>query len=197
MNRILSISIFDGKTLNGWKKIAFGGEGEISVSNGVLYLNMGQPFTGVLWTNAVIKTDYEIALEAQRVAGTDFFCGLTFPVSNSCASLIVGGWGGGLVGVSSIDSLDASENDTGTYREFENRRWYAIRLRVTRTRIQAWIDEKQAVDANIRGHEIAVRPGDIELCRPLGLASWDTGAALRNVRIRTLEAAEKSQPTGE
>jgi len=178
--------LFDGKTLKGWSEIEFGGEGEVRVTNGVLHLDMGLPFTGVRWTNAVIKADYEIALDARRTTGTDFFCGLTFPVGDCCASLIVSGWGGGLVGISSIDTFDASENDTTSHRLFENGRWYAIRLRVTRDRIQAWIDKQQVVDADIRGRDISVRPGDIELCQPLGLASWDTSAALRNIRIRKL-----------
>ena len=51
-------------------------------------------------TNEIPKINYEVALDAMRVSGSDFFCGLTVPVNDSFCSLIVGGWGGGLGGVS-------------------------------------------------------------------------------------------------
>lgn len=49
------------------------------------------------------------------MSSSEFFCGLTVPVrtGTECVSLIVGGWGGSLVGISSIDGLDASETSTG------------------------------------------------------------------------------------
>ena len=74
------------------------------------------------------KTNFEISLDAKRVQGHDFFCGLTFPVGDSFASLIVGGWGGAVCGISSIDGNDASSNDTTTRRKFDNDKWYHIRL---------------------------------------------------------------------
>ena len=37
--------------------------------------------------------DYELRLEAKRVEGGDFFCGLTFPVGKEYCTLILGGWG--------------------------------------------------------------------------------------------------------
>ena len=58
------------------------------------------------------KVDYEVNLDAKRVAGNDFFCGITFPVGKRFCSLIVGGWGGATVGLSSIDGKDAAENET-------------------------------------------------------------------------------------
>ena len=57
--------------------------------------------TGITWTNEVPTNNYEISLEAMRVEGSDFFCALTFPVGNDPCSFIVGGWGGGVVGLSS------------------------------------------------------------------------------------------------
>jgi len=192
-------SMFDGETLSGWKSIEFGAEGPVHVFEGVLNLDMGGPFTGILWTNDVIRTDYELELQAKRTAGNDFFCGLTFPVDKSCCSLIVGGWGGALIGISSINDMDASENSTTTFIEFNNNQWYTIRVRVIKERLQAWIDKKQVVDADIRGKRINVRPGDIEECQPLGIAAWDTAAALRNIRIRKLTKQEVkvATPTGE
>src|SRR5436190_15841865 len=43
-------SMFDGKTLKGWRETDFAGRGEVKCEAGLLALNMGDPFTGVNWT---------------------------------------------------------------------------------------------------------------------------------------------------
>jgi hypothetical protein len=103
--------LFDGKTLAGWTPTKFGGGGEIEVKDGTLILNQGI-LTGVNYTNPVPTVDYEVAFEARRTMGQDFFCGLTFPVRDSHATLVVGGWGGAVVGISSLNNQDASQNVT-------------------------------------------------------------------------------------
>ena len=180
-------SAFDGKTLAGWKVTPFGGEGKVEVNDGQLILNMGAAdLTGVTWAGGDLpKTDYEVSLEAMRVDGSDFFCGLTFPVRDSFASLIVGGWGGSLVGISCFDYADAANNETTKMISFENKRWYKIRLRVTEKKIEAWIDDSQVVDAEPGTRKISVRM-EVEESKPFGLAAWRTKAALKNIRIRTL-----------
>ena len=87
--------------------------------------------SGVTWTKPFPKSNYEFRLEAMRVQGSDFFAGITFPVGGAHCSWINGGWGGMVVGLSSLDDMDASENDTGVSRIFESGRWYRLRLRVT------------------------------------------------------------------
>ena len=177
-------SLFDGRTLGGWEPTLFGGEGEVHVDDGRIVLEQGNDLTGITWKGQVpAAVGYELALEAMRVSGGDFFCGLTFPVMGSSCSLIVGGWAGSLVGLSSLDGLDASENETTTRRTFDNGRWYAVRVRVTEHRIQAWIDDEPVVDAHTAGRKVGVRNEMLE-CRPLGVASWRTKAALRGLRWR-------------
>ncbi|NOX55178.1 MAG: DUF1080 domain-containing protein [Planctomycetes bacterium] len=185
------ISLFDGKTLKGWKITDFGGQGEVTVKDGQLILGMGADLTGITWTHPekLPKIDYEVSLDAMRVDGTDFFCGLTFPVKDSPCTLIVGGWGGGLCGLSSLDGMDASENETSTFMDFKNGRWYHIRLRVTGKRIQAWIDDEKIVDVDITDRKLSVRI-EVELSRPFGIATWQTTAALKNIRIRRLTPEE-------
>lgn len=181
-------SLFDGRTLGGWRPTGFLLPGTVSVENGVIILGLGDGLTGITWAGEepLPRNDYEIALEARRLSGIDFFCGLTFPVGDEYVTFIVGGWGGNVVGISSIDRFDASENETTTYMTFETERWYSIRVRVSDSRIQTWIDDEPAVDIDTTSRHLEVRP-DVSLSRPLGIAAWNTTAALRNLRLRRLD----------
>jgi len=73
-------SLFDGKELGQWEITDFGGQGNVYVKDGSIFLEMGNDMTGVTWAGPVVRMNYEITLEAMRVVGSDFFCGLTFPV---------------------------------------------------------------------------------------------------------------------
>jgi hypothetical protein len=180
-------SLFDGKSLGSWKPANFGGEGDVKVADGQIQMEAGITLTGITWSGGALpKTGYEVSLEAQKTSGGDFFCGLTFPVGDSSCSFIVGGWGGGVVGLSSIDERDASENETTQVMDFEANRWYRIRVRVTEKRIEAWIDDRQAVDVATAGKTISIRP-EVDLSRPLGIAAWQTGTAIRDIRLRRLD----------
>src|ERR1039457_6683255 len=183
-------AMFDGQNLAGWRETKFAGHGEVRCQDGVIVLSMGDPFTGINWTNDFPTMNYEVALDAMRVMGSDFFCGLTVPVGTNCCSLIVGGWGGSLLGISSLNGMDASENETTKFSNFESGRWYRIRLRVTEKKIQGWIDKEKLVDVAIGEHKVALRPGDIEMCKPFGLAVWQTSSALREIKYRLLSAPQ-------
>jgi hypothetical protein len=178
--------LFDGKSLKGWRETQFLKPGEVRVEDGVIVLGFGKPLTGINWTGEFPKSDYEIRFEALRRSGNDFFATLTFPVQDSFCSWVTGGWGGDIVGLSSLDGWDASENETRTYFTFENRRWYAMRLRVTENQIMAWIDDKPIIKVDIGGRSIGLRYGEIEKSVPLGFASYATTGALRKIEYRLL-----------
>jgi hypothetical protein len=187
-------SLFAGQTLTGWHVTEFAGHGEVQLQSGVIILNMGDPFTGINYTNSFPKMNYELALDAMRLMGSDFFCGLTVPVGESFCSLIVGGWGGSLVGISSFDGMDASENETTKFMNFEKGRWYRIRLRVTEARIEVWIDDTKMANVVTTDKKIALRPGDIDMSKPMGLAAWQTSAALRAIKVREVSGpADRSK----
>jgi Domain of Unknown Function (DUF1080) len=186
------VPLFDGKSLKGWKPTDFAGHGDVSCERGMIIFETGAPFSGLNWTDNIPRINYEVSLDAMRLNGSDFFCGLTVPVKNSCCSLIVGGWGGSLVGISSLDGLDASENETTKFMNFENGRWYQVRMRVTDDRIEAWIDNEQLVNVVTTDRRISVRPGEIELSQPFGICCWQTPAALRQIKMR--HVAEPAGP---
>lgn len=177
-----STFLFNGKTLDGWKITQYGTDGPVLVSDGNLVLNYGDGCTGVNWEGDFPKVNYEVSLEAQRTVGNDFFCGITFPVNNEFCSLIVGGWGGPVVGISCIDGNDAEHNQTRVLKKFDKNRWYKIKLKVTGENITAWIDDEKLVDFNYSGHRLSVR-AEVELSKPFGLFTWQTTGVMRNIRL--------------
>lgn len=180
--------LFNGKDLKGWKITDFGGEGETIVTNKEILSHEGASLSGVQYTNVIdlLTNNYSVSLEAMKIDGSDFFCGLTFPVKDSACSLIVGGWGGGVVGLSNLDSMDASENETTKFISFAKDKWYKIRVEVRTGSIKAWIDDEPIIDADIKDRKVGLRPGPIELQSPFGLSAYQTTAAWRNIRIAPL-----------
>ena len=166
----------------------FDGHGKVMLHENVLQLGEGSPATGVRYKKNEPRIDYEVHCEAKRTGGSDFFYGLTFPVHQDYCSWIVGGWGGTAVGLSNIDGLSAIENTTTQYMEFENNRWYKIRLRVAEGKITGWIDKKMIFDVPIKGHTFDIWWEQAPM-RPLGIGTWNTSAALRNFKLLKLEPA--------
>lgn len=193
-----TIDLFDGKTLTNWKKTNFGGEGEVTIEKGLLQFAMGDPLTGVTWTgkDPLPKDQYEITVEAMRVDGIDFFVGLTFPVRDSHASFIVGGWAGGIVGISSINNYDASENETTQFRTFKSNQWYKIRVRVAGGKLQAFIDDENLASVDLKDKKISTR-SEVDLSKPLGLSSYQTKTAYRNFKLTKLPADAKAEEVKE
>lgn len=185
------ISLFDGKTLKGWTKTKFGSEADILVEDNVLVIEMGSPLTGVTITpdafKPLPKINYEMSLKAKRHLGGDFFVALTFPVNDDCCSLILGGWGGSVVGLSNLDGYDASENESTTYHQFKNGTWYDVRLEVKKDTIQVWLDKESVIKINITDKDISTRI-EVGLSHPVGLATFETTAHIRDFKVRPLPA---------
>jgi hypothetical protein len=177
--------LFDGKTMDGWEITKFGTEGPVRINEGRLVINMGDGASGITWQKDFPKVNYEVQLEARKTVGNDFFCGMTFPVNDEYCSLIVGGWGGPVVGLSSIDGLDASENETHILKRFDKNVWYKIRLVVDDKSIRAWVDEEKLVDFTYTGRKLSTRP-EVDLSKPFGICTWITTAELQNIWMREL-----------
>lgn len=183
-------AIFDGVSLDGWEITQFGTQGSVTVSDGKIVLDFGDGCTGITATQDIPKMNYELTLDARRTSGNDFFCGITFPVNDSFCSLIVGGWGGSVVGLSNIDGEDASNNETKVSKIFENDTWYTIKLRVDTKSIKAWIGNEKLVDYAYKEGELSIR-NEVSLSKPLGICSWRTTAELRHIRLEQLEPDNK------
>jgi hypothetical protein len=190
-------AIFDGKTLGGWriaKENAYEEPGHVEVKDGVIVLPKGRMSTGVAYAKDFPTMNYEVSLEARRVDGHDFFCGMTFPVDKSHCTLICGGWGGGTTGLSNVDGFAADENNTTGYTEFENGRWYKIRLRVTPEKIAAWIDGEQIVDLDPKDKKFTIW-WEQEPLRPFGIGNWYTASELRNIQLTHLKEKITTEST--
>ena len=191
-------SIFDGKSLAGWqvvegkldKEAEYENHGKVEVKDKCIVLGTGRPATGLRCTRKMPKSNYEVSLDGKRVAGSDFFCGMSFPVGDGALTLILGGWGGWVVGLSNVDGERAVDNETCQSFEFKNDHWYPIRVRVTDEKVKVWLDEKELVDLDREGHRFEVT-WEMEACLPFGFATWETSGALRNIRYRLLKPEKK------
>ncbi|GAB6187913.1 3-keto-disaccharide hydrolase [Thermopirellula anaerolimosa] len=182
--------LFDGKALDDWKAPQFGGEGNVRVQDGAIILERGDTMTGVTYTGKDLpKTNYEIEWVAKRTDGIDFFATATFPVGESFCSFVTGGWGGTIVGLSSINFYDASDNETTQFKVFKDNQWYKFRVRVTDAKIEGWIDGEKVVDFVIGKNKISTR-FEVELCKPLGFSSWCSTGVIKSVRLRQLTPDE-------
>ena len=197
-----TVALFNGKDLSGWKVAEMIGGGTVeALPDGSVECGFGNPLTGIAYTNKPPRMNYELSLEITRVQGMDFFAALTIPVETNCCTVIIGGWGGNLCGISSFDYLDASENQWTEAREFENGRWYTLRVRVTPGVLQVFLNEN-LYTARIEfddSKRFSLRPGsDIEMTAPLGLATYRTKARWRNFKLTPITALEpKDKPTPE
>lgn len=194
--------LFDGETLDGWEATDFYKPGEVVVEGGAIVLGLSPAsggMTGITSTRTDLpRTDYELSYRAKRVSGRDFFAAATFPVGETYLTLVNGGWGGTVTGLSSIDGADASENLTGTFQEYENGTWYAFKVRVTDASIRCWVDDEGLVTFDPQGHHLGTRL-ETSFNQPLGFATWETSGAIKDIVIRPLspeEVAAEAQAVG-
>ena len=110
---------------------------------------------------------------------------LPFPVNQDPCTLICGGWGGSLTGLSCLDGLDASENESTNSMAFKDGKWYKIRLRVTPEKIGVWVDDEQIVDVKIAGRKVSLR-WEMDPMPPLGFATYATKGGLKNIVMKPL-----------
>lgn len=182
-----AVNLFNGKDLTGWKVADMMQSGTVSVlKDGSVECSPGNPMTAIAYTNEPLRMNYELSLQAVRVKGSDFFAALTIPIEQHYCTVIIGGWGGSLCGISSVDHMDAADNQWSQGVNLENKRWYTLRVRVTPGVLQVFLDEtlyatriefKEASRFSLRANS------DIDKTKPLGLATYHTLARWRNFTV--------------
>nr|WP_286178428.1 family 16 glycoside hydrolase [Rhodopirellula sp. JC639] len=192
-----------------WKACQFGGEGDVTIKDGVIRMEHGDPLTGVVWTGPfdgdspdktsgkqssktakpLPRDNYELRWECRRDSGYDFLCAFTFPIADQYVSLVMGGWGGGITGISSIDGRDASDNETTMFMNYEDKRWYSARVRVETTKITVWVDGTELFSHPRKDHEFDIR-FEMDPCTPLGIANFECDSQIRNIQLRRLHRSE-------
>ncbi|MEI6674721.1 MAG: hypothetical protein WCO57_06050 [Verrucomicrobiota bacterium] len=71
------------------------------------------------------------------------------------------------------------------------KKWYQIRMEVRENRLKGFIDERQIFDADTTGKKLNLRFGEIEYCKPLGLATYRTQGEVKNLTIKPLPPEAK------
>jgi len=183
-------ALFNGKDLSGWKRADIFGNGNVAaLSNGVVSCGIGKPLSGIVFTNKFPTMSYEVKLEALRKEGSDFFVALTLPVESNACTVVIGGWGGGLCGISSIDYMDAAENGHSSGVALTNNLWYTLRVRVTPGLLEVTLNDT-LYTAKVpfeKSSCFSLRAGsDIDKCLPFGLATYETHALWRNLTVETV-----------
>lgn len=174
-----------------WGMLDFGFNSEPTATPDLLTIPSSERLSGLNYLDDVDgllgpgRDHYEIELQARRTRGNDIFLGLTFPVGpKQSASLILGGWGGGICGITAVDGQSANDNPYKTIHTFDNNRWYRVKLQVTPTRVRAWLDgERLFTVEQAQVKAFSVRD-EVEPTVPLGLFTFASSAEIKDFKVR-------------
>lgn len=173
-----------------WSAAKIEQQGAFSITSSLIRLEPGSPMTGAVysaWDRAGLpRNNYEVVYEARRIEGTDFFAALTFPVEDTWLTFVPGGWSGATTGLSNIDGQSAIDNQTGSAQRYDQGAWYRFRLEIKSEHIKVWMDDRLIVNLSPAGRSLELRAGDIERCKPFGIASFGTAGEVRLVQVTAL-----------
>ena len=177
-----------------WQPINFGGEGDVYFKDGALDLDYGNPLTGVLYKGDITELfgedleNYAITMQAQRVEGVDMFAAVTFPVGkDGHVSLVLGGWAGAITGISNLDGLNASENDTTQFHNMPEGQWFKVKIMVTTDKIECWLDDKKLVDVKRADYTKYDTHGAVVDTKPFGLFNYSTWGRIKDLKVWKLD----------
>ncbi len=182
--------LWDGKSLDGWKPVAGVRSGKVEVKDGTLRLAAGEPMTGVTTTRTDLPTtNYRLSYQAKRTSGNDFFAAATFPVGPSFVTLVNGGWGGGVTGLSLINGSSAAENETNHFVKYQNDVWYTFDVEVTGRVIVCKVNGEPVVTFPHEGVQLKTRI-ETRSNQPLGFAAYRSAGEIRQIEVKPLTPAE-------
>lgn len=193
-------TLFDG-TFRGWRTVKGGrfksapSSVVSSVNGGLALMSRGDVAAGAAYHWDFPKMDYELVFEAKRALGSSEFASVVFPVGDSHCTWSIGDLGK----ISALDQVDGkphtdAENPTRREIAFLQNHWHKFRLRVSRERVEGWIDGKKVVDIPTAGHKFTLWEGH-RLLRPFGFfCERHTLSAIGQIRVRRLGEAAAAAP---
>ena len=181
--------LYDGADLSSWELGVYGESDEYEVLEDGVVIPQTAALAGMTFRGALPTVPYRLSVEATRLYGADFFLGVTFPVSDDHLTLVLGGWGGMVSGLSSLDGLDASRNATKTLRHFPNGKRHEVEIEVTETDGRVRVDGEPFLSTSLEGREVGLRV-DVEPSHPLGIATYATSTHLHRVRVLEMQPDE-------
>ena len=185
-----ALKLFDGQSLIGWQPNQGSRVGKVEVKDGSMVLRTGEPMTGVTLTRQDLPTlNYRLIYEANRTEGNDFFAAATFPVGPSFVTLVNGGWGGGVTGLSLINGDSAAENETNHFLKYQNNIWYRFEVEVTTRAVRCVVDGAEVVLFPHEGAQLKTRL-ETRVNQPLGFATYRSTGLIRLVEIKPLTLEE-------
>lgn len=93
------------------------------------------------------------------------------------------------MGLSNVDDMSAVDNSTTRSIQFKKGTWYDIEAEVSDKTIVVALDDKVIIEQDLKDHRFEVWPQQ-EPARPLGITTYDTKGAIRDVVVTRLEAAK-------
>jgi formylglycine-generating enzyme required for sulfatase activity len=183
------VSLFDGKTLNGWRvpeEGNFARHGKLFVEGAALVLERGEQATGLAWTGEFPNEGYECSLELKPIVLGNAALEVVLPVGALQCDLGVATWDNAVTGLQMIDGQLANNNETTKRFGLQAGRWYQVRIRVTSRKVEAWLDADQVVDMPRAGRTLTLHT-DNEPLKPFGLGQGRAVSSVRNIRLRRLK----------
>ena len=174
--------LFDPSLLGDWETGVFGNPDEFDTTDEGVVIPQTSTIAGMTYRGTAPTTPYVMHVDVTKRYGDDFFLGLTFPVRDSHLTLVLGGWGGGVSGLSCIDGKDASDNATRHVEYFPNGKRQMVVLDVTDTRVVARLDGRVLVDADLTGKELGLRT-EVLASRPVGVATFATCSLIHSITV--------------
>ncbi|NQT88411.1 DUF1080 domain-containing protein, partial [bacterium] len=201
------VSLFDGKSLDGWQKVSrfpvpkkYGpgtsGEATLDAAKQCIFLEPGNPISGIHCKTALPTTDYEVELEATSSDGKAPMFRVVFLVGGAHCTLLVTGGERSRVGLDIVDGKGMADNGTAADVDIDPAKWTRVRFRVTDSKVAVWMNDQQVIEQSREGHDLDRSPYYRHV-ENLGLCARGSRPAFRNIRFRRLgEAPAPPAPPG-
>lgn len=179
------VTLFNGKTLAGWKPDSPAAAGKATVADGRLVLDkQDDAEVRVVWDGQFPAIDYDLLVDLQRFEG-DGCSVLWLPVGDSRLAFYIASHVLGLRTPTGEELL--------AEKWFEPAEPYAMQIRVTSQKIQVWVDGHKIADFSPVGRAQSVDRGKEPLDGPR-IASERRRSAIAHIRVRATPAKEFYSP---